>query len=116
MCQAARSAPPRCPGHQLTLAPSGRVVPVPGERTLLEAAEAAGLRLPSLCRNGTCRECRCRMLAGDVRYRIEWPGLSREEKVEGWVLPCVALAESDVTLLQPSISADDGEREPRASA
>lgn len=96
--------------HRLTLAPSGLALAVPDGRSLLEAADAAGLRLPSLCRNGTCRECRCRLLAGQVRYRIEWPGLSREEKAEGWVLPCVALPESDVTLLQPSISADGGER------
>lgn len=102
--------------HRLTLAPSGLVLPVPDGRSLLDAADAAGLRLPSLCRNGTCRECRCRLLAGQVRYRIEWPGLSREEKTEGWVLPCVALPESDVTLLQPSISADGGERGPASPA
>ena len=36
-----------------------------------------------------------------VRYRIAWPGLLAEEKADGWVLPCVALADSDVVLLQP---------------
>jgi hypothetical protein len=44
----------------------------------------------------------CRLAAGDVRYRIEWPGLAAEEKRDGWVLPCVALAESDVTIEQPA--------------
>jgi len=33
-----------------------------------------------------------------VRYTIEWPGLSAEEKAEGYVLPCVAYPGSDVTL------------------
>ncbi len=66
--------------------------------TLLAAAEQAGLRLPSSCRNGTCRTCLCRMVEGRVGYRIEWPGLSREEKLDGYILPCVALAESDLTL------------------
>jgi hypothetical protein len=33
-----------------------------------------------------------------VTYRIEWPGLSAEEKVEGYILPCVAHAASDLTL------------------
>lgn len=72
----------------------------PGQ-TLLQAAEAAGLQLPSLCRNGTCRECMARLTEGRVRYRIEWPGLLADEKADGWVLPCVALPCSDGVLLQP---------------
>jgi ferredoxin len=70
-------------------------------RTLLQSAEAAGIELPSSCRNGTCRTCLCRLLDGEVRYRIEWPGLSREEKAEGWILPCVAEPVGDVTLDVP---------------
>ncbi|MFM9433506.1 ferredoxin [Janthinobacterium sp. CG_23.3] len=69
--------------------------------SLLVAAEQAGVRLLSSCRNGTCRTCLCRMLDGRVGYRVEWPGLSREEKRDGYILPCVALAESDVTLEAP---------------
>jgi ferredoxin len=72
----------------------------PGE-TLLRAADAAGIELPSSCRNGTCRTCICRRLAGETRHLIEWPGLSAEEKSEGWILPCVAEALGDVTLEQP---------------
>jgi len=41
-------------------------------------------------------------LEGDVTYRIEWPGLSAQEKAEGYVLPCVAYPLSDVTLEQPA--------------
>jgi len=70
-------------------------------RTLLQSAEAAGIELPSSCRNGTCRSCICRLLDGEVRYRIEWPGLSREEKAEGWILPCVAEPVGDVRLDVP---------------
>lgn len=70
-------------------------------RTLLQSAEAAGIELPSSCRNGTCRTCICRLLEGQVRYRIEWPGLSREEKAEGWILPCVAEPLGDVRLDVP---------------
>ena len=36
----------------------------------------------------------CLMLEGEIAYRIEWPGLSRDEKEEGWILPCVAQARS----------------------
>ena len=65
-------------------------------------AEQAGVRLPSSCRNGTCRTCLCLMSGGSVTYRIEWPGLSLDEKREGYILPCVALAQSDLTLLVPA--------------
>jgi ferredoxin len=66
---------------------------------LLIAAEAAGLRWPSSCRNGSCRTCICKVVSGSVAYRIEWPGLSREEKQDGYILPCVAYPQSDLTLV-----------------
>lgn len=86
----------------LTLQPSGVRVPVAAGQTLLEAADAAGVRLPRSCRNGTCRECRCQLTAGQVRYRVAWPGLSADERDEGWVLPCVALPLGDVSLWAPA--------------
>ncbi|MCO5976962.1 2Fe-2S iron-sulfur cluster-binding protein [Ideonella oryzae] len=89
------------PVVHLRIEPLGRVVPIPAGQSLLEAADAAGIRLPRSCRNGTCRTCRCHLLAGAVRYRIDWPGLSAEERAEGEVLPCVAEALEDVTLLVP---------------
>ena len=36
-----------------------------------------------------------------VRYRIEWPGLSPEEKAAGCILPCVALPTSAVVMVVP---------------
>jgi ferredoxin len=86
----------------LRIEPLGREVAVEDGASLMEAAASAGIRLPSSCRNGTCRACICRLAAGAVRYRIEWPGLAAEEKRDGWVLPCVALADSDVTIDQPA--------------
>lgn len=65
---------------------------------LLVAAEAAGLAWPSSCRNGTCRTCIRRIESGSVGYRIDWPGLSRDEKRDGCILPCVAYPQSDLTL------------------
>lgn len=67
--------------------------------SLLESAERAGIELLSSCRNGTCRTCMCRLVVGEVRYRIEWPGLSQEEKAEGWILPCVAEPRSALVLV-----------------
>lgn len=89
------------PLRLLHIEPAGLCVDVEPGTSLLEAAEAGGIDLPNSCRNGTCRTCICQMTAGEVRYRIEWPGLSAEEKAERWVLPCVAEAASDVTLDVP---------------
>ncbi len=69
--------------------------------SLLEAAELAGLQLVSSCRNGTCRSCLCQLSSGKVTYRIEWPGLSFEEKCEGFILPCVAYPVSNVVMRVP---------------
>ncbi|WP_432261348.1 2Fe-2S iron-sulfur cluster-binding protein [Cupriavidus sp. TMH.W2] len=68
----------------------------PAGLSLLEAALLEGVPLPNSCRNGTCRACASRLHAGTIRYRIEWPGLSLDEKEEGLILPCVACPASDV--------------------
>lgn len=82
-------------GCFLRVEPAGYLLPVLPGQSLLEAALAAGVLLPSSCRVGTCRTCRCRLTEGEVRYRVEWPGLSAEERAEGEVLPCVALPRVD---------------------
>lgn len=86
---------------QLTVHPLGAALPLRPGQSLLQAALAARIRLPASCRNGTCRTCMCRLAAGHVRYLIDWPGLLAEEKAEGWILPCVATADADVTIDAP---------------
>ena len=76
----------------------------PTDMPLLQAAELAGtvgLQMDSSCRNGTCRTCICQLLEGEVAYRIDWPGLSLDEKREGFILPCVAYPLSDVLINLP---------------
>ena len=84
--------------HRVTLLPSGEQFQADADVPLLLAAEQAGIALPSSCRNGSCRTCLCRLVQGDIRWRIDWPGLSLDEKREGWILPCVASACSDLVL------------------
>jgi len=84
--------------------PAGLQYDVEGDLSLLEAAEMSRVQLPSSCRNGTCRTCMCRMLSGEVSYAIEWPGLTAEEKAEGYVLPCVVRPLSNVVLEQTEAS------------
>jgi ferredoxin len=87
---------------RVTLASQGWTFDTDGAATLLRSAEQGGVRLPSSCRNGTCRTCLCKLESGAIRYLIEWPGVSREEKQEGLILPCVAVAETDVVLNVPA--------------
>lgn len=75
---------------------------VPAGATMLQAAEQAGIRLPSSCRNGTCRTCVCRLVSGTIRYLVEWPGLLPEEKAENLILPCVAQPLSDLVIASPA--------------
>ncbi|WP_088279207.1 2Fe-2S iron-sulfur cluster binding domain-containing protein [Ideonella sp. A 288] len=92
----------------LRIEPGGWCVPLAPGQSLLEAALRAGIRLPSSCRNGTCRACMCRLREGSVHYRIEWPGLLAEEKAEGLILPCVALATEPVVIDAPAAFRESG--------
>jgi ferredoxin len=87
---------------KVTLAEQGWTFEAQAPATVLESAERAGIRLPSSCRNGTCRTCICLATSGAVRYKIEWPGLSFDEKREGYILPCVAVAETDLVIVAPA--------------
>jgi ferredoxin len=66
---------------------------------ILQSAVLAGVAMDSSCRNGTCRTCIRRLISGQVAYRIEWPGLSAEEKQAGYILPCVAYPLSDLVIV-----------------
>lgn len=87
--------------YSVTLLPAGLQFDAPEDVPLLKSAEAAGIALPNSCRNGTCRTCLCRMEQGTVRYLIEWPGLSFDEKRDGDILPCCAVPTSDLVIRAP---------------
>lgn len=93
---------PATPTLHITVQPGGWQIPAAPGQTVMQAARAAGVNLPSSCRNGTCRTCLCRLLSGTIVYQIDWPGLLAEEKAEGWILPCVACATSDVVIDAPA--------------
>lgn len=91
--------PPR--QFSVAIEPSGWRFTAPSDGSILVAARAAGIDLPASCRNGTCRTCLCKLVDGRIRYSIEWPGISPEEKHDGYILPCVAVAESDLLIHVP---------------
>lgn len=83
---------------RVTLLPGGESFAAAPDQTLLLSGLAAGVAMPWSCRTGTCRTCIARVVAGRIEHRIPWPGLSYEEKAEGFILPCVAEPRSDVTI------------------
>ncbi len=84
---------------RVSLAKSDRSFSASPDRSLLDAAIAAGLRLPHSCRSGNCGACRARLLRGSVNYPHGAPlGLSAEETASGYVLLCQARAREDLAL------------------
>lgn len=88
-------------GWQVEILPLGARFTAQPDETLLDAAQRAGVHLPRSCRNGSCRACLCHLREGQLAYRIDWPSLSPDDKDEGAMLPCVALAHSDLTVWAP---------------
>lgn len=68
-------------------------VPVPDGSTLLEAAEASGLALPCLCRQGTCGACAVLLIAGHVIMN-DCAALSKRDRNAGLILACQAIPHS----------------------
>jgi ferredoxin len=85
----------------LRIEPLGATVPILEGESVLEAAQRSGVTLARSCRNGSCRACLCHLQGGELAYRVEWPSLSPDDKDEGAMLPCVALARSDLLIHAP---------------
>lgn len=84
-------------GGTVTFSRSGKTVK-PGEgQTLLEAAEAGGVEIPSSCRQGQCGTCATRLIRGEVALDAD-TGLTPELRDAGYTLTCVGHARSDVEL------------------
>ncbi len=87
--------------HRVYLTLSGQSFEVQDGETILEAANRAGISLPSNCRSGTCRTCMTRIRSGQVDHGSEYDdelALSSDEYVAGYRLLCSAFARSDVEI------------------
>jgi ferredoxin-NADP reductase/DMSO/TMAO reductase YedYZ heme-binding membrane subunit len=81
----------------IAFAKSGLSARPGADQTVLEAAEAAGVEIPSDCRAGTCGTCKTKLLSGRVRMESE-DALTRSDKKLGLILACQAHAVGDITV------------------
>ncbi|MFI5781919.1 PDR/VanB family oxidoreductase [Nocardia sp. NPDC051570] len=84
------SAPPVLDGKPFTieLARTGEVVEVPADRSALEQVLTLRPDAAYSCRQGFCRTCRVRVLAGEVEHRDTV--LTPDERADGDMLICVS--------------------------
>ncbi|MEU4251602.1 PDR/VanB family oxidoreductase [Amycolatopsis sp. NPDC026612] len=76
---------------EVELAASGRVLPVPADRSILEVVEEAGVTVLSSCREGTCGTCETGVLGGTPDHRDSV--LTADERLESEVMMlCVSRA------------------------
>lgn len=81
----------------IELTKSGSTVQCAPDQFILDAARAAGLRLPSSCSKGLCGTCKTKMVSGKVDMK-HGGGIRQREIDQGMILPCCSKPLSDVVL------------------
>ena len=71
--------------------------PVAAQQNIVDAAAAAGLRIPTACKEGECGTCRVKLVEGEVDMQHQG-GLSSREEQQGYILTCCSRAKSDLVL------------------
>lgn len=69
-----------------------------GNQTVLSAAEAAGVPVPSSCCAGVCTTCAARIQTGEV-HQPDAMGVKEDLRADGFALLCVAYPRTDLTVI-----------------
>lgn len=85
--------------YQITFSPSGRQILVDSGETILEAALRAGVAVDYHCANGTCGDCRARIIEGDVGLCLHHDYTFKgADKLKPMLLMCRTQPASDMVI------------------
>ncbi len=80
-----------------TLQPLDKTIEVPRDQTLLQAALEQDIAFPHHCTVGTCGNCKCKLLRGNVRAVLDFSyTLSEAEINDGFILACQSMLKNNV--------------------
>ena len=89
--------------HQITIQPKGIIFEADESQTIMDAAEAAGIKMLKSCDNGICEICRATLIAGV----IDTPEgrFNAQDADVNPMLPCVSKAKSELIVEQKKVLA-----------
>jgi len=84
---------------QITIQPSQHQFAADADKSVLDAALAAGIVLPYSCRSGACSTCKAKVLSGSVEAGSSPAQILSADEIEaGFTLLCQARATSDLVI------------------
>lgn len=82
---------------KVTFSLSQKTADLPPNMTVLDVAEDNDIDIDNSCRSGTCGSCMVKLLSGQVSMEVE-DALEPEDKANGNILACQAVATEDVVV------------------